>query len=104
MGRSATPNLYERRCLVDPAVSHVLPVDEEEPVELLQSAVDGDGAAVLDVHDVDARLAAVPAQPKAELLARLPVESKIHVNVNEVTEQHRNIDTGIPFSLQTTFC
>ena len=70
-------NLDERGGLVDPAVSHVLAIYEEESVELLQAAVGGDGAVVLDVHDVEARLAAVPAEPDAELLARLPME--IHI-------------------------
>ena len=70
-------NLDERGGLVDPAVSHVLAVYEEESVELLEAAVGGDRAVVLNVHDVDARLAAVPAEPDAELLARLPME--IHI-------------------------
>ena len=68
-------DLDEGGCLVDPAVADVLPVDEEEAVELLEAAVGGDGAVVLDVHDVDPRLAAVPAQPYSQLLVSL--KSKI---------------------------
>ena len=68
-------DLDEGGCLVDPAVADVLPVDEEKAVELLQAAIGSDGAVVLDVHDVDPRLAAVPAQPDAQLLVSL--QSKI---------------------------
>ena len=70
-------NLDEGGGLVDPAVPHVLSVYEEEAIELLNAAVCGDGAVVLDIHDVDAGLAAVPAQPDAELLARLTIETRI---------------------------
>ena len=71
-------DLDEGGCLVDPAVADVLPVDEEQAVELLKAAVGGDGAVVLDVHDVNARLAAVPAQPYSQLLVSL--KSKIQVD------------------------
>ena len=76
-------NLDERGGLVDPAVPHVLAVHEEESVELLESAVGGDRAAVLNVHDVDARLAAVPAEPDAELLTRLKSETHILYKLNK---------------------
>ena len=70
-------DLDEGGCLVDPAVADVLPVDEEEAVELLEAAVGGDGAVVLDVDDVDPRLAAVPAQPDAQLLVSLQSEIQV---------------------------
>lgn len=52
---------------------HVLPVDEEDPVELLKSSVHAGRATLLDVDNVDADLGAVSRESDAQLFASDPL-------------------------------
>ena len=58
-----SPYLYQVRSLGDLAVADVLTVDEEEPVVGVYPPVEGGDRVVQDLHDENARLGTVAADP-----------------------------------------
>ena len=69
-----TTYLYQSRGLLQFAVSDILSVDEEDPIEFLEPSVQAGRAPILDVHDVDPDLGAISGQADAELLSRDPLQ------------------------------